>query len=152
MQAPNLQEAARSPPMLKRAITMPLQVGRRSSITAFRRQSFALDNATTGFDVPNWQEAARSPASSRRRSSITAFRRQSFALDNATTGFDVPNVQEIYILVSPQCSKCARDLYISVPTDDLYISVPTVLTPTSNDLLCFTPMCSPEKVIELINL
>ena len=95
MPPPNLQEAALSPAMLKRAITTPLQVGRRSSITATRRQSFALDNATTGFDVPNLQEAARSPtSSSRRRSSLTAFRRQSFALDNATTGFDVPNVQE----------------------------------------------------------
>jgi hypothetical protein len=73
---------------------MPLQVGRRSSITAFRRQSFALDSATTGFDVPNLQEEARSHTSSRRRSSIAAFRRQSFALDNTTTGFDVPIVQE----------------------------------------------------------
>jgi hypothetical protein len=25
-----------------------------------------------------------------------------------------------------------------------------VLTPDSNDLLCFSPMCSPEKVSELI--
>ena len=32
----------------------------------------------------------------------------------------------------------------------LYFDVSTVLTPVSNDLLCSSPMCSAEKVSELI--